>query len=240
MDRLKDIPSPKEIKDALAQAQDSDLLNEVLRRGLIVNARQWPAPGPLDETMGDETMTDGTMKYWETLRERELQERQRRSQGRPETDDIDEAIASLMAGAARRHEYVGELFDLLRRKRLEKMRDLGVQRADTAPEFADLGVRTTKAIFDHLVIAKRAALDAGACDIESLWAYFMDDAGYRFASGMVQGEITMPPDLWASFIYQTVQGAAMSFLDIVEEDAEGPASEGNESGDKNPDLIKLI
>jgi hypothetical protein len=70
MDRLKDIPSPKEIKDALERAPDSDLLNEVLRRGLIVNARQWPAPGPLDETMGDETMTDGTTKYWETLRER--------------------------------------------------------------------------------------------------------------------------------------------------------------------------
>jgi hypothetical protein len=227
MDRLKDIPLPKEIKDALAQAPDSDLLNEVLRRGLIVKARQWPAPGPLDETMGDETMRDGTMKYWETLREKELQ-------GRLETDDIDEAIASLMAGAARRHEYVGELFDLLRRRRLEKMRDLGVRRADTAPEFADLGVRTTRAIFDHLVIARRAALDAGACDIESLWAYFMDDAGYRFASGMVKGDITMPPDLWASFIYQTVQGAAMSFLDIVEEDAEGPASEGSESGDKNP------
>jgi hypothetical protein len=215
MDRPKDIPSPREIKDALAQAPDSDLINEVLRRGLIVNARQWPAPGPLDETM-----TDGTMKYWETLRERELQERQRRSQGRPESDDIDEAIASLMDSEARRHEYVGELFDLLRRKRLERMRDLGVQRADTAPEFADLGVRTTKAIFDHLVIAKRAALDAGACDIESLWAYLIDDAGYRFASGMVQGDITMPPDLWASFIYQTVQGAAMSFLDIVEEDAD--------------------
>ena len=223
MDRPKDIPSPQEIKDALAQAPDSDLLNEVLRRGLIVNAMQWPAPGPLDETMGDETTTDGTMKYWETLRERELQERRRRSQGRLGSDDIDEAIESLMDSEARRHEYVGELFDLLRRKRLEKMRDLGVQRADTAPEFADLGVRTTKAIFDHLVIAKRAALDAGACDIESLWAYFMDDAGYRFASGMVQGDITMPPDLWASFIYQTVQGAAMSFLDIVEEDAEVPA-----------------
>src|SRR6266545_2127161 len=116
MDRLKDMPSPKEIKDALAQAPDSDLLNEVLRRGLIVEARQWPAPGPRDETMGDVTITDGTMKYWETLRERELQERLRRSQGRLETDDIDEAIASLMAGAARRHEYVGELFDLLMRK----------------------------------------------------------------------------------------------------------------------------
>src|SRR5262249_25300217 len=126
-----------------------------------------------------------------------------------------------------RHEYVGELFDLLRRKRLEKMRDLGIQRADTAPEFADLGVRTTKAIFDHLGIAKRAALDACGCDIESLWAYFIGEAWYGFASSMVQGDIGMPPDLWASFIYQTVQGAAMSFLDIVEEDAEGPASEGN-------------
>jgi hypothetical protein len=126
MDRPKDIPSPQEIKDALPQAPDSDLLNEVLRRGLIVKARQRPAPGP-----DDETITDGTMKYWETLRERKLQERQQRSQGRLESDDIDEVIASLMDSEARRHEYVGELFDLLRRKRLEKMRDLGIQRADT-------------------------------------------------------------------------------------------------------------
>jgi len=29
----------------------------------------------------------------------------------------------------------------------------------------------------------------------------------------------------------------MSFLDIVEEDAEGSASEGDESGDKKPDFF---
>src|SRR5262249_32842118 len=110
MDRPKDIPPPKEIKDALEQAPDSDLLNEVLRRGLIVKARQWPAPGPLDETMGDETMTDGTMKYWETLQEKELKERQRRSQDRLETDENTEAIATPHARAARRHRKDGETF----------------------------------------------------------------------------------------------------------------------------------
>jgi len=51
----------------------------------------------------------------------------------------------------------------------------------------------------------------------------MSDAGYRFASGMVKGDITMPPNLWASFIYQVVQGAAMSFLDVAEEDVEEEA-----------------
>ncbi len=78
---------------------------------MIVKAWQWPAPGP-----GDETMTDGTMKYCETVRGRELQERQRRSRRRREADDIDEAIASLRAGAASRHTFVEELFDLLRRR----------------------------------------------------------------------------------------------------------------------------
>jgi len=185
MDRPKDIPSPREIKDALEQVSDSDLLNEVLWRGMIVKPRQWPTPGP-----GDEKMTDVTMKYWETLRGRELQEHQR-PQGRQDTDDIDEAIASLMASAASRHTYVEELSDMLRRKRLKKMRDLGLQRADTTPEFADLGMRTTKMIFDHLVIARRDALDSGACDIESLWAYFMGDAGYQFASGMIRGDINL-------------------------------------------------
>ena len=73
-----------------------------------------------------------------------------------------------MARVAGRHSYVEELFDMLRRKRLEKMRDLGLQRADTTSEFAVLGVRMAKVIFDHLVIARRDALDCGACDIESL------------------------------------------------------------------------
>src|SRR5262249_33711356 len=58
----------KDINDALDQASGSDLLNEVLRLGMTVKAWQWPAPGP-----GNETMTDGTMKYWETVRGRELQ-----------------------------------------------------------------------------------------------------------------------------------------------------------------------
>jgi len=34
-----------------------------------------------------------------------------------------------------------------------------------------------------------------------------------------------------------IQEAAMSFLDIVEEDVERPASDDNEGGDKKPDFI---
>jgi hypothetical protein len=95
----------------------------------------------------------------------------------------------------------------------------------------------TKAIFDHLVIARRDALDAGACDIESLWDYFMDDAGYRFADGMVKGDPNIPPDLWSSFIYAVIQEAAMSFLDIVEEEMARSAIDDNAGGDKKPDFI---
>jgi hypothetical protein len=102
------------------------------------------------------------------------------------------------------------------------------QQEPAPPEFALLGSCMTKAIFDHLVIARRDALDAAACDIESIWSYLVQDAGYQFAEGMVKGDLGIPPDLWSSFIYHVIQGAAMSFLDIVEEDAEGLTSENNE------------
>jgi hypothetical protein len=169
-----------------------------------------------------------------------LQERQQYLQerrGRQGTSEIDEAIASVRAGTVKHYEYVGALFDLLRRKQIEKMRDLGIQREDTSPEFAHLGWRMTKTIFEHLVVTRRDALDAGACDIESLWDCFMGDAGYRFADGMVKGDPNIPPDLWSSFIYAVIQDAAMSFIDIVEEDVERPASDDNEAGDKKPDFI---
>jgi len=75
------------------------------------------------------------------------------------------------------------------------MRERGVQRADTTPEFAALGKNLTKAILDHLVIARRDDLDAGACDVESRWAYFMGDASFRFASGMFRGKALDTDDL---------------------------------------------
>jgi hypothetical protein len=234
-DVSKDILPPNVIKGALKQASISDLLNEAFQRGLTVEAQQEPAPGS-----GDETAPDKRMLCWEALRRKKLQERQRYLQdrrGRQETSDIDEAIASVRASTVKHNEYVGALFDLLRRRRIEKMRDLGIQRDDTTPEFALLGSRMTKAIFDHLVIARRDALDAGACDIESLWDYFMGDAGYSFADGMVKGDPHTPPDLWSSFIYTVIQEAAMSFLDIVEEEMKRLANDDNEDGDKKPDFI---
>ncbi|HEY9436954.1 MAG TPA: hypothetical protein VI260_36315 [Blastocatellia bacterium] len=215
-DVSKDILPPNVIKCALKQASISDLLNEAFQRGLTVEAQQEPAPGS-----GDETAPDRRMQRWEALRRKQLQDRHRYLQerrGRQETSDIDEAIASVRASTVKHYGYVGALFDLLRRKRIEKMHDLDIQRENTTPEFALLGSRMTKAIFEHLVVTHRNALDAGACDIESLWDYFMGDAGYRFADGMVKGDPNIPPDLWSSFIYTVIQEAAMSFLDIVEEE----------------------
>jgi hypothetical protein len=68
-------------------------------------------------------------------------------------------IRSVSANTAKQLEYVGALFDLLRRKRIERMRDLGIQREDTTPEFAPLSSRMTKVIFDHLVVTQRDALE---------------------------------------------------------------------------------
>jgi len=183
-DGSKDILPPNVVKGALKQASISDLLNEAFQRRLTVEAQQEPAPGPCDETAPDRRM-----QRWEALLRKQLQERHRylkERRGRQETSDIDEAIASVRASTVKHYEYVGALFDLLRRKRIEKMRDLGIQREDNTPEFALLGSRMTKAIFEHLVVTHQDALDAGACDIESLWDYFMGDAGYRYADGMVK------------------------------------------------------
>jgi hypothetical protein len=234
-DESKDILPPNVIKGALKQASISDLLNEAFQRGLTVEAQQEPAPGS-----DNETAPDTRMRRWEALRRKKLQERQRYLQAgrkQQETNDIDEAITSVRATTAKHNEYVGALFDLMRRERIKKMRDLGIQREDTTPEFALLGSRMTKAIFEHLVVTRRDALDAGASDIESLWDYFMGDAGYRFADGMVKGDPNIPPDLWSSFIYAVIQEAAMSILDIVEEEMERSASDDNEGGDKKPDFI---
>jgi hypothetical protein len=205
-----EILSPKVIKSALKQASISDLLDEAFLRGLP-EYEQEPAPD-----FDDETESERRMRRWETLRSEKLQElyRYRQEQrGRQETSGIDEAIASGRARTVKHYEYVGALFDLLRRKQIEKMRNLGIQREDTSPEFAFLGWRMTKAIFEHLVVIRRDALDAGICDIESLWEYFMSDAGYRFAEGMVKGDPDIPPDHWSSFIYAVIQDAALSFLD---------------------------
>jgi hypothetical protein len=234
-DGLKEILPPNVIKGALKQASISDLLNEAFQRGLTGEAQQETAPDS-----GDETAPDRRMRRWEALRRKKSQERERylqERQERDETSDIDEAIASVKASTVKHYEYVGALFDLLRRKQIEKMRDLGIQREDTTPVFALLGWRMTKAIFEHLVVIRRDALDAGAYDIESLWDYFMGDAGYRFADGMVKGDPHIPPDLWSSFIYTVIQDAAMSFLDIDEEEMERSASDENEGGDKKPDFI---
>src|SRR5262249_23557053 len=115
MEGSKDIPSPKEIKAALEQAPISDLLDEAFRRGLIVKSQQGPTPGS-----GDETAPDRRMRRWETLRRKKLQERRRYLREQQETGDIDEAIASVRASTAKHNEYVGALFDLMRREQIEK------------------------------------------------------------------------------------------------------------------------
>src|SRR5262249_10376155 len=130
----RDILPPNVVKGALKQASISDLVNEAFQRGLTVEAQQEPGPGPCDGTAPDRRM-----RRWGALRRKKLQERQRYLQERrvrQEASDIDEAIASVRAGTVKCYEYVGALFDLLRRKQIEKMRDLGLQREDTSPEFA--------------------------------------------------------------------------------------------------------
>jgi hypothetical protein len=52
-----------------------------------------------------------------------------------------------------------------------------------------------------------------------------------------EGDPDIPPDLWSSFIYTVIQEAAMSFLDIVEEEMKRLANDDNEDGDKKPDFI---
>lgn len=211
----------KEIKDALEQATFYELLKELFRRGEI----ELPASQVLD--VSDRAVANRVISFGEHLRRRKLQEQRQEPVPRvKETDqepgDIDEAVKSVRANTVKHFEYVGQLFGILHRKRLEKLREQGILRTNTIPEDAKLGISMTKRIFDHLVIAKREALDAGACDIESLWEYFVRDRGSRFAEGLVKGDIGIPPDLWVSLIYLTVRDAAESFLDIAEENVEEP------------------
>jgi hypothetical protein len=219
--RSKDTRSPMEIKNALERTPDKDLIDEVFRRGLIMRAilfnptdpillsavippelstrLQDPAPGA-----GDKAMTNAAMGFRQRPRRKEMREHLRRTPVRQYTGDIDEDIARLKASASRHREYVGQLLDLLSRKRLDKTRERGIQRTDDTPEIAHLGMLMARTIFDHLVIARRDELDAGACDIESLWAYLMDDNGYDFASSLITWDTLMPPNLWASFICKTL------------------------------------
>jgi hypothetical protein len=245
-ERSKDVPSIGEIRDALKKATDKALLDEVFRRflsGPVTSLERWPDKALLDEVSrrglimeaqqraesrkGDGATSDGTMGLRERSRRRGMRDYLRRQPVRREPGDVEKEIESLRARAAKHREYVGQLLDLLSRKRLEKMRERGVKRTDATPELADLGMLMTRAIFDHVVIAWRDALDAGDRDIESLWSYLMNDGGYQFASGLVKGDIDMPSNLGASFVYEIVQGATLSLLSIAEEDAERPATDGN-------------
>jgi hypothetical protein len=233
-------------KNALRQATDRELLNEFVRRGLIMRAvlfdpsdalllneilppelgtreRQYPALGA-----GDRAVTNGAMGFRQRPRRRDLRERLRRTPVRQEVGDIDEDIARMSARAAKHREYVGQLLDLLSQKRLERMRELAIQGTDAASDLGPLGMLMTRTICDHLVISKREELDAGFCDIESLWAYLMNDNGHHFASSLVKWDMYMPPNLWASLIYQIIQGAAASFLNVVEEDSTDHSSESIE------------
>jgi hypothetical protein len=167
-----------------------------------------------------------------------LQETKRRiKQTGREPDTIDEAITQLRASATRHYEYVGQLFELLHQKRLDKMQEKCIWRTNTTPEFAHLGVIVTRTVFDHLVVARRDALDAGTCSVESLWDYLMSDGGYRFASDLVEADVHLPPNLWASFIHEVIQGTAMSLLEVVDVETEEPTDQSDENGFKEPDFI---
>lgn len=228
--------SVEQSKNALMQASDIDLLTELVRRGLIMRAvlfnptdrmllreilppelggrsRHFAAHG-----LGEETVAKGAMRFRQRPRRSEMRERLRGTPVRQKIGDLDEDIVRMSASAARHREYVGHLLDLLSRKQLDNILQQGIERTDATPEMARLGMLMTRTIFDHLVIAMREELDAGLCDIEALWEYLMNDSGYQFASSLVKWDMHMPPNLWASFIYQIIQGAAGSFLDVAEED----------------------
>jgi len=231
----KATPSAGQSKHALRQAPDRDLLDEVVRRGLIMRAVLFDPtdrsflneilPPELGTRARQDPAANGAMGFRQRPRRSEMRERLRRTPVRQEMGDINEDIARMRASAARHREYVGQLLDLLSRKQLDKMRDRGVQRTDATPEIARLGMLMARTVFDHLVIARREELDAGLCDIESLWAYLMNDDGYHFASSLIKWDMYMPPNLWASFIYQIIQGAVASFLDVVEEDSTDDSSD---------------
>gem|GEM_PF-2162921 len=235
--RSKDIPSFGEVKDALAQASDKDLLNEAFRRGLIADMPEMPAPDSRSEA---ETYRDN--RFREMLQRRMWQERlqeirQRKKEARQGRRTLEEDVESERAAAARHREYVEQLFDLLHQKRLEKMQEQCIWRTDSTSEFAHLGILVTRTIFDHLVIARRDKLDAGICNIESVWEYLMSTDGYKFASDLVEADINMPPNVWLSFIYDVIRGAARSFLRIAEEGGEEPADQSNGNGCQKIDFI---
>ena len=205
--------SREQIKAALKQATIKELLDEAFRRGLSLEPLQGAAPS-LSEIM----TVDEVPSQHGSAEKRESLETGRRFPGERDGDGVNEAIAALRANSDAHHEYVGQLFGLMLRNRAEKMRALGVRRTNTTLEFANVGQILTKMIFDHLVVANRDALDTGAFASESLWESFMEDAGYRFASDMVKGNSGAPPKLAVSFIYSVIEAAALSFLEIVEED----------------------
>lgn len=218
------------VKAALAQASIKDLLDEAFQRGLVRDEQTTP-----EAESNDEATSYWEDRYWEMLRRRMSQERLQEIRQRHEyasrgPQTIDEEIESQKAERIKHNEYVGGLFDLLHQKRIDQMRERCILRTDATPEFARLGILTTKTLFDHLVIARRDQLDSGTCDIESLWDYLMSTGGYKFASDLVQADLQMPPRVWSSFIYQMVQGVAASFLEIEEdheEAPEGPYGEGH-------------
>jgi hypothetical protein len=154
--RSKDTRSAREIKNALERTPDNDLLDELFRRGLIMRAilfkptdpiflsavippelgtrLQDPAPGA-----GNKAVTNAAMGFRQRPGRKELREHLRRTPVRPNTGDTDEDIARLKASTSRHREYVGQLLDLLSRKRLDKMKERGIERTDVTPEVAHLG-----------------------------------------------------------------------------------------------------
>ncbi len=115
--------------------------------------------------------------------------------------------------------YVERLFDLLYRKRLEALREHGIERMSTEPEFAQLGMEVTYVIFNILVAFHPRAVEQGVLDVEAVWANFMATSGHDFAKDLIEPNRhpLMPATLWKWFIESVLRNAALSFSQIVEE-----------------------
>src|SRR5687767_7500717 len=160
-EKPKHLFSREEVKAALAQTSIKELLDEAFQRGLVKDAQ-----AIAEADSDDKAASYREDRYWEMLRRRMSQERLHEirrcnEEASREPCTIDEEIESLKACRIKHNEYVGQLFDLLRQKRIDQMRERCILRTDATPEFAHLGILTTKTVFDHLVIARRDALDAG-------------------------------------------------------------------------------
>jgi hypothetical protein len=111
--------------------------------------------------------------------------------------------------------YVEQLFELLNRRRLETLREHGIERTHAEPELAQLGLAVTVALFNALVASHPQAVEQGTLNVEALWEDFTATGGYAFAQDLIEPKPLMPVDLWKWFVESVVVNAALSFSQVA-------------------------